>query len=514
MRKKKAIYTVITALMLQVTLIIVNLILPHFIILKYGSNVNGLINSITQFLSYIALLETGIGAVIKSVLYKSLAKKDKKEISSIVVTTQHFFRKVSYILIIYIIALIIIFPKFVSSEFDRMYTISLLIIIAINSFMQYYFGLTSQILIQADQKGYIINICKIITYIVSTVVMVVMIFNNYSIQTIKAVGTIILIISPLYYYYYMKKKYYIDKKEKVNNDLLKQRWDGFAHQISSFIHNNTDIAVLTVFSNMGEVSVYSVYTLVTSGIKSVLGILTSSISATFGNIYGSGEKDKIKKQFEIFDYFNLLIVFFVFTITGLLITPFIKLYVSGATDANYNRMIFGTIIVVAEAIYCLRCSYSNMIFIIGDFKQTKFHGYIESGLNLIISLLLVKKFNLIGIAIGTLIGMLYRLIVSIKYVHKYLIDINILNLFKKYIVNIIVVFVFVTIVKMMKIPDIITYFEWIKYAVIYSIIFLTLLLVTNILFFKKDMKDIYYTYFEYLISKIKRMKKSDEKDRK
>ena len=67
---------------------------------------------------------------------------------------------------------------------------------------------------------------------------------------------------------------------------------------------------------------------------------------------------------------------------------------------------------------------------------------------------------------------------------------------------------------MMKIPDIITYFEWIKYAVIYSIIFLTLLLVTNILFFKKDMKDIYYTYFEYLISKIKRMKKSDEKDRK
>ena len=133
--------------------------------------------------------------------------------------------------------------------------------------------------------------------------MVVMIFNNYIIQTIKAVGTIILIISPLYYYYYMKKKYYIDKKEKVNNDLLKQRWDGFAHQISSFIHNNTDIAVLTVFSNMGEVSVYSVYTLVTSGIKSVLGILTSSISATFGNIYGSGEKEKLKKQFEIFDYF-------------------------------------------------------------------------------------------------------------------------------------------------------------------------------------------------------------------
>ena len=126
----------------------------------------------------------------------------------------------------------------------------------------------------------------------------------------------------------------------------------------------------------------------------------------------------------------------------------------------------------------------------------------------------MKKFNLIGIAIGTLIGMLYRLIVSIKYVHKYLIDINILNLFKKYIVNIIVVFVFVTVVKMMKIPDILTYFEWIKYAIIYSIIFLTLLLVTNILFFKRDMKDIYYTYFKYLISKIKRMKKSDEKDRK
>ena len=40
----------------------------------YGSDVNGLVSSITQFLGYIALVEGGVGGVIRAALYKPLAK--------------------------------------------------------------------------------------------------------------------------------------------------------------------------------------------------------------------------------------------------------------------------------------------------------------------------------------------------------------------------------------------------------------------------------------------------------
>ena len=77
MSKRLLSKNIVINIILQVTTICSGLIIPRLIIKTYGSNVNGLISSITQFLSYIALLEGGIGGVIKAVLYKPLLNKDR-----------------------------------------------------------------------------------------------------------------------------------------------------------------------------------------------------------------------------------------------------------------------------------------------------------------------------------------------------------------------------------------------------------------------------------------------------
>ena len=64
--KNKLKWNSISAILLQVVTAVSGIILPRIIITNYGSGVNGLIASITQFLSYIALLETGIGGVIQT----------------------------------------------------------------------------------------------------------------------------------------------------------------------------------------------------------------------------------------------------------------------------------------------------------------------------------------------------------------------------------------------------------------------------------------------------------------
>ena len=66
MRSKKAILNIITSLLLQVVVLICGFIVPKLIITKFGSNVNGLISSITQFLAYITLLEAGFGPVVNA----------------------------------------------------------------------------------------------------------------------------------------------------------------------------------------------------------------------------------------------------------------------------------------------------------------------------------------------------------------------------------------------------------------------------------------------------------------
>ncbi len=75
MQTKLLVYNSISPLFYQISSIICGFILPRLILSSYGTNINGLINSITQFLSIISFLELGIGAVVQSSLYEPLAKK-------------------------------------------------------------------------------------------------------------------------------------------------------------------------------------------------------------------------------------------------------------------------------------------------------------------------------------------------------------------------------------------------------------------------------------------------------
>ena len=83
MRSKRAVYNIITSLLLQFVIIINGFVVPKIIISSYGSSVNGLIASIGQFLSYIALLDSGFTAVVKSELYKPIAEKNISKINNI-----------------------------------------------------------------------------------------------------------------------------------------------------------------------------------------------------------------------------------------------------------------------------------------------------------------------------------------------------------------------------------------------------------------------------------------------
>ena len=83
MRKKRATYNIITSIIYQVVMVLVNFIVPKLIMSTFGSAMNGLINSITQFLSYVSLLESGVCNVVIVKYYESLANEDQIKTSQI-----------------------------------------------------------------------------------------------------------------------------------------------------------------------------------------------------------------------------------------------------------------------------------------------------------------------------------------------------------------------------------------------------------------------------------------------
>lgn len=481
----------ITSLSHQMIVIIAGFILPRLFLQYYGSEVNGLVSSITQFLGFIALMELGVGAVIQSTLYKPLASHDKIKISRIVKSARKFFNKVAMIFIIYLVVLIIVYPSF-NDKFGWLYTASLIVILAISLIAQYFFGITYRLLLSADQRAYIPKLVATITIILNAILSVILIVNGSSIHIVKLISAIVLLLQPLVFNIYVKRNYDIDKDVKIGEEPLKQKWNGIAQHIASFVLNNTDIIVLTILSDLINVSIYTVYNLVVTGIKKLIISSIAGLQALFGNMLANKEYNSLRKRFSQIEWFIHTIVTLLFSCTIVLIVPFVNVYTKGITDANYDQPLFGILITLATAAYCLRLPYNIMVLAAGHYKQTQTSAIIEMSINILLSVLLVSKFGLIGVAIGTMVAMAYRTM----YLAYYLAH-NIINHKFSYFVKHIIVDSLSMIIIALATFNIslksLSYLSWFILAIKVFIITSVIITIINIIFYRKYFLNIIFT---------------------
>src|SRR5699024_10860693 len=91
---------------------------------------------------------------------------------------------------------------------------------------------------------------------------------------------------------------------------------------------------------------------------------------------------------------------------------------------------FAFLIIVSGIFYALRIPYRRLVFAAGHFKQTQLGSFIEAGINVIISLILVTKYGLVGVATGTLISVVYHTFYLIIYNSKNIINLSISHFLK------------------------------------------------------------------------------------
>lgn len=417
-RKTKLSLNIASSLLYEITAIICGFVLPRFFLTYYGSRVNGLVSSITQFLGFITLAECGVGAVVQSALYKPLATHDTENISKIVLSSERFFRKIAYVLIGYTAVLMVVYPFVAVDSFDYLYSFVLIFVISISSFAQYYFGMTYKLLLNADQLGFIQNTVSVLALILNTVSCVILMRIGATIQTVKLVTSLIFVIQPVLLSAIAKRRYTIDRSIELTEEPIKQKWNGLAQHISGVVLGNTDVVVLTLLSSLENVSIYAVYSLIVNGVKQIVVSMTNGFRALFGNMLAKDETDTLNDTFDCVEWLLHTLVTFVFLLTAFLIVPFVRVYTKDITDANYIVPTFACLITLAQAAYCLRLPYYVMVNAAGHYKQTQMSAIIEASINIVLSVTLVFRFGLVGVAIGTFAAMTYRTLYLVNYLKK------------------------------------------------------------------------------------------------
>lgn len=488
MREKRLFYNTVSSLVFQLTTIICGFILPRLILNAFGSEVNGLVNSITQFLGVISFLELGVGAVVQSALYKPLAEKRQDDVSKIISSANKFFTRLGQILLIYVIALVIVYPQFAGKNFGFIYTATLIVTISISSFAQYYFGIVNRLLLTADQRGYIQYNAQTLAVVCNTAACFILIRVGCSIQIVKLTTSLIYLLQPFLIYLYVRHHYSIDRKIKYIKEPIPQKWNGIAQHVAAVILDGTDTIVLTLFATLSDVSIYSVYFLVVKGVKQLFMSMTNGITSLIGELWAKQEIKELNKTFSWTEWVIHTGTTFVFGLTAILIVPFVRVYTLGIHDANYIQPLFAALIVAANAGHCLRLPYNIIILAAGHYKQTQNNYIIAAILNIVVSVVTVKAWGLIGVAIGTLVAMGYQTVWMAVYDSRNLIKWPLRNFAKQIFVDGLTVIIGFFATRMIVMPEA-TYIEWVFLAVKTTIIWIVIVGVLNMVFYRDKMQS-------------------------
>lgn len=139
--------------------------------------------------------------------------------------------------------------------------------------------------------------------------------------------------------------------------------------------------------------------------------------------------------------------------------------------------------------YCVRLPYNIVVLAVGHYKQTQRSAIIEACLNLTTAIVLVLKFGLVGVAVGTLVAMIYRTCYLAWYISRNVINRSLWPFVKHLCVDAIAVAAFLGL--MTKVLDpiaeitISSYIDWMIEAVKVLILGITSVGLINAVFYNR-----------------------------
>ena len=188
-RTKNVLKIVISSSINQVVIVLAGLIMPPLLIANYGSETNGLINSVKQMLNYFTVVSVGLGAASQVALYKPLTEGNWPLINKIMATLSRFLNKAGLVFLACIGVFAFILPVIRRDNLDFMTIAEIVLICGIGSLIEFVFLTRYKILLTADQKQYIVSNVYTQGTVINTVLSVILIILKASILWVQLAAT-------------------------------------------------------------------------------------------------------------------------------------------------------------------------------------------------------------------------------------------------------------------------------------------------------------------------------------
>ena len=405
----------------QLAVLVFGLIIPRIILDAYGSITNGLISSVTQVITYITLVEAGLGGAAIYALYKPLADKDLIKTNTIISTAKSLYNKTGIAFLLALTLSAVLYPVFVEvPEFSSWNITALVFLIGFKGFCDILILGKYSVLLTADQKIYAIAFSNIIYHVSNGLIIAAMALNGFSIVETYLAAALAFITKFLFLFIFISRNYSgLSFNEQPRPTLLKQRWDVFYLQLLGTTQRCVPIVVLTLIATMEIVSVYAIYNMVILGLSGLMSIFANSLFASFGDVIARKEIYTLQKSYDEFEFSYYTLITWIHICTLTLIVPFVLWYTRGISDADYNQPVFGILITINSFLYCLKTPQGMLVISSGLYRETKWRTTTQA----LIAIIGASSFGILwglnGVMIGMMLSNIFRCIDLFFYIPRY-----------------------------------------------------------------------------------------------
>lgn len=491
MRSDKAFKNMLSNIILQLVTAAVGIILPRLFIGVYGSEVNGLISSISQFITYMGLVEAGIGSAAIVSLYKPLADKNTQKINGVLSGAKLFYIKSGLFFVGLVLALVIFYPLLTTTTLPHSMVRLMIIILAGSGMVDYFLLGKYRVLLMADQHNYIITSVQTFGTILNAIVSVILIQMHASALLVKLVATTVYALRFLILFFYCRKHYdYLNFKAEPDRKAFAQRWSVLIHQITGLIVNNTHIIIMTLClgaSALKEVSVYGVYNMIAYTLFSLMNSFSTGLTSGFGEIISKKEHSALYKSFSNYEYMYFIIQSICYCCMAVLLLPFISVYSKEFADAaDYYRPTIAVLFTLLGYLQTIRVPAGTIIIAAGHYRETRGRAIIESALNLAVALALVYPLGMSGVLIGSVVSYAWRSADMIFYNSRHLVANSLKRSLSRILRNLIAAGLFIA-VGLYLVPSVMdSFWTWVLYAAATGVSAVILFAGINLLFEKNE----------------------------
>lgn len=407
MRTTNSIKNILVAASGQILNILITFISRTLFIKILGIEYLGVNGLFTNILTIISLAELGIGTSIIYSLYKPIATGDYGKIKALMNFYKITYRIIGIVVIILGLVLTPYIELFISNP-PEINNLRLIFLLFVFSTAATYFNSYKRAMIGADQKQYIVSVYQSVFIFIQNIFQIIVLYitENY---VVYLVVQILLIVFQNIVISKKADKLYPFLKEKNAGKIDKETMHGIKrnvsamvfHKMGSMVVSSTDNILISKMINISVVGLYSNYSLIINAINGLLVQIFSSITASVGNLGVTTSEEYTQIVFKRVLFLNFWIYAFCSVMLFTLINPFIELWIG-------QEMLLGmpviTVIIANFYLSGMRRTVLTFREALGLYWYDRYKPIAESIINLVASVILARKFGLIGVFIGTTIS--------------------------------------------------------------------------------------------------------------